>query len=154
MSKYISHDRVVAESYMQMKRRQHGLKTGEYVRFPDAVAGPFIIKSSILAKAEANKPETVALIRADGERQLAAMRSASETTKALQDKDVAKFEVGKEYGLADFSDKEAEQIFGKELMRAMSNPKMGPVGNSKYRVTAIDEATGHITVEPATEQES
>jgi len=69
---------------MQLKRRQKGLENGTYVRFPDPEAGPFILKKSVLEKAEQQDPATVARIRAAGEAQLAALRSADATAKELQ----------------------------------------------------------------------
>lgn len=45
MSKYIPFAAQIQELTMQAKRRQHGLKTGDYVLWPDATVGPLIIRA-------------------------------------------------------------------------------------------------------------
>lgn len=45
MSKYIPHASVTREFYQQIKRKLHGLKTGEYVKYPDAEKGPFVLRA-------------------------------------------------------------------------------------------------------------
>lgn len=49
MSKFIPHSAVVREYDAQQNRKQHGLKTGDYIKYPDANAKDhFVVKSSKL----------------------------------------------------------------------------------------------------------
>lgn len=43
MSQYIPRKFVAAELAMQQKRREHGLKTGHYSKWPDKEKGPYIV---------------------------------------------------------------------------------------------------------------
>lgn len=57
MSKYIPARFVNQEIFMQHKRREHGLKTGAYVKYPDAEKGPYIVKAALAAKLREAKLE-------------------------------------------------------------------------------------------------
>jgi len=55
MSKYIPHKAVEREFVQHLKRVQHGLKTGFYVKYPDVEKGPHIIKAKELARIQARE---------------------------------------------------------------------------------------------------
>lgn len=59
MSKYIPANFVNQEIFMQHKRREYGLQTGEYVKYPDAEKGPYIIKASLAERLRAEMAEKV-----------------------------------------------------------------------------------------------
>lgn len=46
MSKYIPYASVVRETFNQAARKRHGLKTGEYVLYPDPAKGPYVVKAT------------------------------------------------------------------------------------------------------------
>lgn len=83
MSRYIPRRAVEAEQFMQVVRRQNGLKDGSYVRYPDAEKGPYIIKANKLEQSQ--HAEVLALMKEYGLKQLAALESAQKTT---QDKEL------------------------------------------------------------------
>lgn len=63
MSMYIPWSAVERELQQQLKRRLHGLKTGFYVRFPDADKGPLVFKKSIMdAMSDEDKAKLVAVV--------------------------------------------------------------------------------------------
>jgi hypothetical protein len=85
MSRYIPRTAIERESTMQVLRRANGLKTGDYVRYPDADKGPYVIKKSKL-----ENPlfaEALAFIKTQGEAELAALQSAHDTAASLAKKD-------------------------------------------------------------------
>lgn len=44
MSKYFPHKVLVKEHEQQLKRKNHGLKTGFYMLFPDPKLGPMVVQ--------------------------------------------------------------------------------------------------------------
>lgn len=70
MSKYLPQKAQQHEFNMQLKRREHGLKVGTYVRFPDAEKGPFVLLASKVNNAKYESE--VARMKALGEAYLSA----------------------------------------------------------------------------------
>lgn len=84
MSKYIPRTAVERETMQQIRRRAHGLKTGDYVRFPDSEKGPFVLKKSRVESTDPETIEAIAYVRQIGEQQLAALQSAADTAAATK----------------------------------------------------------------------
>lgn len=63
MSKYIPHAAVTRETNMQIVRRQRGLKTGAYVKFPDPDEGPLVVLASFAERLK-KLPEYAAYLEA------------------------------------------------------------------------------------------
>lgn len=60
MSKYLPYKALQRESNQQAKRLANGLKTGFYVRYPDPVKGPHVVRASKLPELnELNPPAHV-----------------------------------------------------------------------------------------------
>ena len=64
MSKYIPYTAQVREYEQQQLRRANGLKTGEYVKYPDPEKGPYIIlakKAELIRQLEAAAAATAVI---------------------------------------------------------------------------------------------
>lgn len=85
MSAFIPAQKVNREYFMQLKRREVGLKTGEYVKWPDAIRGPQVIRAYKVAiyneKYAEYAEKTLAVFKAQDE---AKLKSTSEGTKNLE----------------------------------------------------------------------